>query len=140
MYLLDTNVISEFKRASTGKADLNVLAWESKVATGALYLSVITVMELEIGILGIERRDQRQGMRLRRWLEQSILPAFEGRILQVDSAIALRCALLHVPDRRGELDSLIAATALVHNMTVVTRNIRDFERTGVQLLNPWLPL
>lgn len=74
---------------------------------------------------------------MRSWLDGQVLTAFEGRILSVDGAVAVRCARLHVPDPRSERDALIAATALVHGMTVVTRNTADFETTGVALLNPW---
>jgi predicted nucleic acid-binding protein len=94
-------------------------------------------MELELGILTIERKDATQGAMLRSWLEQHVLPEFSGRTLPVDTAVALRCARLHVPDKRGERDALIAATALVHGMTVVTRNVADFKPTGVTLINPW---
>jgi predicted nucleic acid-binding protein len=140
MYLLDTNAISELDKATRGKADPNVLAWASRVHSGSLYLSVITVLELEMGVASVERRDRVQGMRLRIRLEQWVLTAFDGRILNVDIPTARRCALLHIPDRKSKFDSLIAATALVHDMTVVTRNVKDFERTGVKLINPWLPI
>lgn len=104
-----------------------------------LFVSSITLMELELGILSFERRDALQGAVLRSWFEQHVLPEFSGRTLAVDTAVALRCARLHVPDKRGERDALIAATALVHGMTVVTRNVPDFEPTGVQIINPWKP-
>ena len=138
MYLLDTNVVSELRRAKTGKADWNVLAWAEGVSASRLFLSVISVLELEIGILLIERRDSHQGALLRSWMEEHVLPAFDGRILAIDTAVAQRCAALHVPDPRSDRDALIAATALVHGMTVVTRNTADFEETGVALVNPWL--
>lgn len=103
-------------------------------------VSTITVMELEHGVLSIERKDAAQGAILRAWLEQLVLPEFAGRTLPIDATVVLRCARLHVPDRRGERDALIAATALVHGMTVVTRNTGDFQATGVPLLNPWAPV
>ncbi len=137
MFLLDTNVISELRKAGDGKADANVTAWLSSVDAGTLYLSAMTLMELELGILRIERRDVAQGARLRAWMTHHVLPEFQDRTLPVDAAVALRCASLHVPDPRAERDALIAATALVHGMTVVTRNLGDFEATGVPLLNPW---
>ncbi len=137
MFLLDTNVISELRKAGDGKADANVTAWLSSVDAGTLYLSAMTLMELELGILRIERRDAAQGTRLRAWMTHHVLPEFQDRTLPVDAAVALRCASLHVPDPRAERDALIAATALVHGMTVVTRNLGDFEATGVPLLNPW---
>ena len=137
MFLLDTNVISELRKAGDGKADANVVTWLSSVDATTVYLSAITLMEIELGILRIERRDPAQGARLRAWMDQHILPEFADRTLPVDTAVALRCALLHVPDPRPERDAFIAATALAHGMTVVTRNIADFAPTGVPLLNPW---
>ena len=137
MYLLDTNVLSELRKAGDGKADANVTTWLSGVDAGTLYVSAMTLMEIELGILLIERRDVAQGARLRTWMTHHVLPEFQDRTLAVDTAVALRCASLHVPDPRAERDALIAATALVHGMTVVTRNFGDFEATGVPLLNPW---
>ena len=107
------------------------------VPATALFLSAMTIIELEIGVLRIERRDPSQGAILRRWLDDHVLPAFAGRILAVDTAVAQRCASLHVPDPRPDRDALIAATALVHGLTVVTRNVGDFEPTSVRTLNPW---
>jgi len=137
MYLLDTNVVSELRKAKAGKADKNVIAWATNVSADSLFLSVITILELEIGIQLVERRDPTQGTLLRAWLEGQVLLAFSGRILPVDVPVAQRCAKLHVPDPRSDRDALIAATALVHGMTVITRNIADFQATGVELLNPW---
>jgi len=137
MYLLDTNVVSELRKAKSGKADKNVEAWANSVSASSLYLSVITVLELETGILLVERRDNAQGAILRSWLNTHVLPAFSDRILVVDTAIAQRCAKLHVPDPRSDRDAIVAATALVHGMTVVTRNVDDFKATGVEIINPW---
>lgn len=137
MYLLDTNVVSELRKIRAGKADRNVAAWADSVDATELYLSVITVQELEIGVQLMERRDPTQGALFRAWLNSHVLPAFAGRILPVDSAVALRSAALHVPAPRPVRDGLIAATALVHGMTVVTRNVADFEPTGVPTVNPW---
>lgn len=137
MYLLDTNVVSELRKAKSGKANKKVTAWAKSVSAESLFLSAITILELETGILLIERRDATQGALLRAWLDGHVLPAFSGRILAVDVAVAQRCAKLHVPDPRADRDALIAATALVHGMTVVTRNVADFEAAGVELLNPW---
>lgn len=137
MYLLDTNVVSELRKAKAGKADKNVKAWADSVSATSLFLSTITILELETGILLIERRDPTQGAVLRTWLDTHVLPAFSGRILAIDVAVAQRCAKLHMPDPQAYRDSLIAATALVHGMTVVTRNIADFEPTGVEIFNPW---
>lgn len=140
MYLLDTNVVSELRKIRAGKADKNVASWADSVDAADLYLSAITVQELEIGVLLAERRDPAQGAVFRAWLNQHVLPVFADRILAVDTAVALRGARLHVPDPRPVRDGLIAATALVHGMTVVTRNIADFEPTGVQTFNPWSAL
>jgi len=125
------------RKAKGGKADKNVTAWAESVSAASLFLSAITILELETGILLIERRDPGQGTILRAWLDGHVLPAFEGRILAVDIAVAQRCARLNVPDPRPHRDALIAATALVHGMTVVTRNVADFEPTGVEIFNPW---
>lgn len=136
-FLLDTNVVSELRRAKSGKADANVVAWAAALDPAVLFLSVVTALELERGVLLAERRDAAQGASLRRWLEDQVLPAFDGRILPVDASIARRCAALHVPDPRSERDALITATALVAGLTVVTRNVADFEGTGARLVNPW---
>jgi predicted nucleic acid-binding protein len=137
MYLLDTNVISELRKIRLGKADLNVATWADSIEATDLFLSVITLQELEIGVLLAERRDSTQGAVFRSWLNGHVIPAFSGRILVVDAAVAQRSAKLHVPDLRPVRDGLIAATALIHGMTVVTRNVADFEPTGVLTLNPW---
>jgi hypothetical protein len=137
MFLLDTNVVSELRKIRLGKADGHVAHWADSVDATDLYLSVITIQELEIGVLLAERRDPSQGAVFRAWLNAHVLPAFTGRILVVDTAVAQRSARLHVPDPRSFRDALIAATALVHGMTVVTRNLADFEPTGVSILNPW---
>ncbi len=140
MFVLDTNVLSELRKARLCRADVNVVAWAESVDAADLFISAITVMELELGVLSMERKDAAQGALLRAWLEQQVLPEFSGRTLPVDTAVAQRCARLHVPDRRGERDALIAATAMVHGMTVATRNVADFEPTGVTLVDPWKPL
>ncbi|MBN6150267.1 type II toxin-antitoxin system VapC family toxin [Xanthomonas sp. AmX2] len=140
MYVLDTNVLSELRKVRLGRADTNVAAWAESVDAADLFISAITVMELEVGVLSIERKDATQGAMLRSWLEQHVLPEFSGRTLPIDTAVAQRCARLHVPDKRGERDALIAATALVHGMAVVTRNVSDFEPTGVPVVNAWEPL
>ncbi|MFL1490583.1 type II toxin-antitoxin system VapC family toxin [Pseudomonas antarctica] len=134
MYLLDTNVISELRKP---QADANVVAWAKSVIALRMFISAITLKELETLVLRMERKDPAQGKVLRTWLKRHVLPAFEARILPVDAAVALRCAHLHVPDQANERDALIAATALVHGLTVVTRNVSDFKSSGVPLLNPW---
>ena len=137
MFLLDTNVVSELRKVGSGKADARVVAWAQSVETASLYLSAISLLELELGVLQVERRDAAQGAMLRAWLDSQVAPAFAGRILAVDAHVARRCARLHVPDPRAERDALIAATALTHGMTVVTRNTADFDATGVAVLDPW---
>src|SRR5882757_7341299 len=135
MFLLDTNVISELRRPE--RANRNVVAWAGSIPAAGFFLSSISILEIEIGTLQLGRKDPTQGALLRAWIDEQILPRFEGRILPVDTSVAQRCASLHVPDPRSERDALIAATALVHSLTVVTRNTADFEPTGVALLNPW---
>lgn len=137
MFVLDTNVVSELRKAKAGRADARVTAWAASVPTLALFLSAITILELETGALLVARRDPAQGTLLRAWLDRHVLPAFAGRVLALDTAVAQRCARLHIPDRRADRDALIAATALVHGMTVVTRNVADFAPTGAPLLDPW---
>lgn len=138
MFVLDTNVVSELRKVRSGKADPNVSAWAGRVDASSLFVSAMTILELEMGVLQIERRDATQGILLRTWLSRHVLPEFSGRVLPIDTAVAQRCARLHVPDPRAERDALIAATALVHGMTVVTRNVADFEPTGVPTFNPWV--
>jgi hypothetical protein len=138
MFLLDTNVVSELRKARAGKADRNVAAWAAGVPVANLFLSVITIRELEIGTLLVERRDPSQGAILRTWLDEHVLPGFAERILPVDAVVARRSAALHVPDPRPVRDAFIAATALVHRMTVVTRNTADFKPTGAKAIDPWL--
>ncbi|AAO55517.1 MULTISPECIES: type II toxin-antitoxin system VapC family toxin [Pseudomonas syringae group] len=135
MFLLDTNVVSELRKRN---ADANVLRWSRTQMASSLFISSITILELETGILRVERRDPTQGAALRMWLDHHVLKAFAGRILPIDTQVAKRCAQLHVPDPRSECDALIAATALVHGMTVVTRNTADFKSSGAALLNPWI--
>ena len=137
MYLLDTNVVSELRKVGVGRADPKVAQWAQSVETASLFVSVITIQELEIGIQLAMRRDSTQGELLRQWMNQHVLPAFEGRVLSVDLAVVQRSAALHVPNPRPVRDGLIAATALVHGLTVVTRNLADFQPCGVTLINPW---
>ena len=137
MYILDTNVVSELRKAK--KTNQNVKKWAQPLPPASLYISVISVLELEIGILLIERRDKDQGAILRAWMDKHVLPTFSGRILTIDTAVAQRCAAFHVPNPRADRDALIAATALVHGLTVATRNVTDFEGMGVVVVNPWEP-
>ena len=138
MYLLDTNVISALRRPE--KADPLLREWAARVPVSRFYLSVISILEIEHGLLLKLRKDKKQGALLRAWVDNEVLPRFEGRILSINVDIALQCAKLHVPDPQPERDALIAATALVHKLTVVTRNENDFVPMGVQVINPWVKI
>jgi len=133
MYLLDTNAISELRRPD--KANAGLLAWAVGAAPVDQFISAITLFEIELGAVQAGRKDAAKASVLRAWIDHQVVPGFRGRILPVDAAVVQRCAALHVPD--PQRDSLIAATALVHRLIVVTHNVRDFEPMGVQLLNPW---
>ena len=135
MYLLDTNIISETRRPDRTNPALK--AWLAKQAQSGLYTSAVVMMELERGVLGMERKDKAQGAVLRRWLDNIIKPAFSGRILPADADTATVCAALHIPDKAPENDAWIAATAKQHGLTLATRNIKDFEHSGVKLINPF---
>lgn len=135
-YLLDTNVISELRKPP-GRAALKVRIWAQDQPTSELSINVITVMEVEIGVARLERRDSRQGDVVRKWLERDLLAAFATRIWPIDLNVVQRAAAMHVPDPRPERDVLIAATALTLSLVVVTRNTSDFQPLGVELLNPW---
>ena len=135
MYLLDTNVISETRRPA--RMHRNVRAWLEQTSPESLYTSVIVMMELERGVLGMERKDPAQGAILREWLEQVIKPAFNGRILLIDEATAGICARLHIPDRAPENDSWIAATAKQYGLTLATRNVKDMRHAGIKLFDPF---
>lgn len=135
MFLLDTNVLSELRRPE--RLDPKVAAWAKSVDPSDLFLSAITILEIELGALLIGRRDAQQGSELRGWIDNRVLPAFAGRILPVDTQVAQLCARLHVPDRRPERDALIGAVARAHRLKLVTRNTKDFASMGLELVNPW---
>lgn len=138
MFVLDTNVVSELRKVRGGKANPGVATWAEQVPSSVLFISAVTIHELEHGVLLMERSDPNQGALLRAWLDQSVTAAFKSRVLVVDERVARRAAALHVPDPAPFRDALIGATALVHDMTVVTRNVKDFERfEGLDVLNPW---
>ncbi len=138
MFVLDTNTVTELRKVRSGKANPGVAAWAEKVPSVELFISAITIQELEHGVLLMERSDPTQGAMLRTWLDQSVTAAFKNRVIAVDERVARSAAALHVPDPAPFRDALIGATALVHEMTVVTRDLKDFRRFhGVDVLNPW---
>lgn len=138
MYLLDTNVVSELRKVKSGRADAGVAAWAAQTPSAEMFVSAITIHELEHGVLLLERSDPDQGAVLRAWLDRSVTAAFADRVLAVDEPAARRAALLHVPDPAPFRDALIGGTALRHGMTVVTRDLKDFTRfEGLDVLNPW---
>lgn len=138
MFVLDTNIVSELRKVRSGRANQGVAAWAEQVSSSQLFISVITIQELEHGVLLMERSDPAQGALLRDWLDRSVVAAFKSRVLPVDERVARRAAALHVPDPAPFRDALIGATALVSDMTVVTRDLKDFQRFGdLRVINPW---
>lgn len=137
MFILDTNVVSELRKRN--RANRAVIEWATSIDTALFYISSVVVFEIRLGALLIDRRDPVQGALMLKWIEKDIISRFEGRIFPVDTEVAKRAAELHVPNPRQDRDAFIAATALVHDMTVVTRNERDFAGTGVRVMNPWPP-
>ncbi|RRJ88655.1 type II toxin-antitoxin system VapC family toxin [Gulosibacter macacae] len=135
-YLLDTNVVSELRK-SEQRADAGVRTWVAERNPSDLGISVITVLEIELGISRLARRDAAQAKRIQAWLESHLLDVFDGRIIPVDISVARHAARLHVPDPRPERDALIAATALSRGLVVVTRNVADFNPMDVAVINPW---
>ena len=138
MFLLDTNVVSELRKVGSNRVDSQVEKWAKSTPGEQTFISVITVFELERSVLLKEQRDQLQGSILRKWLNDHVLINYAERIIPVSIGIAQRCALLHAPDPMPAYDAMIAATALEHGLTLVTRNTGDFDRMGVKLLNPWI--
>src|SRR5712671_6025317 len=132
--LLDTNVLDELRRARSGNQ--NVIAWVDSIPRNLQFISVITLLEVEKGVLAKERQDPAQGAKLRIWIDGIVRPNFSGRTLPVTETVALLCAHLHVPDKRPDRDALIAATALVHGLTVVTRHVSDFSSISLAVFNP----
>jgi predicted nucleic acid-binding protein len=137
MFILDTNVVSELRKG--GKADRNVVQWSATQEPETQFLSAITVFEIEIGILKLAAKDERGSTLLSNWLRNSLLAHFENRILPLDHACALHFAHLMHPRTRPYRDAMIAATAMAHGCTIVTRNIRDFQDLPLPLIDPWKP-
>jgi predicted nucleic acid-binding protein len=134
-FLVDTNVFSEMRKGSY--ANPGVQAWTTAVDTADLAMSVITLKEIEYGVVSVSSSDPAKSLRLRAWLDHYLLPRVSDRILPITINIARECALLEVPGPYSLADALIASTAIVHDLTVVTRNVRHFAHTGAALLNPW---
>ena len=136
MLLLDTNVVSELRKVRNGRASSSFIAWEATVRSTELMISVITIQELETGVLRLERSNPRQAQVLRDWLMDYVIVEFRNRTLPITTEIARRSALLLIDDG-SYTDALIAATAYVHGLTVATRNVKHFANTGVRVINPW---
>lgn len=137
MFVLDTNVVSELRKVRAGRANPGVAAWASSVSPAQMFLSAITIQELEHGVLA-ERADPSKGTVLRRWLDDSVATAFRTRVLAIDEIVTRRAAGLHLPDPAPSRDALIGATALVHRMTAITRHVKDYERfDDLAVTNPW---
>lgn len=137
MYILDTNVISEIRKAKSNRADNNVIAWANSTPSSEMFVSAITILELEMGVLAMQRKDPEQGNILRAWLDNHVMIAFADRILPFDTAVAQRCAKLHIPNPKSDRDAMIGATALTHGMRLVTRNVADFQWMNLNIINPW---
>lgn len=135
MHLLDTEVVYALREARSGRADAALTAWASGTARASLFVSALTLLELEAAIARAERKDKTQGPALREWLDTRVVRAFEGRILPIDAAVARRRASVPLADSR---DALLAATALEHGMTLATRDLAAFAKVPrLKLLNPW---
>ncbi|HEX5761098.1 MAG TPA: type II toxin-antitoxin system VapC family toxin [Thermoanaerobaculia bacterium] len=133
-YLVDTNVLSEARKSR--RCDPGVASWFSAVPATEIYVSALTAGEIRKGVEARRRRDELAARALERWLEE-LMTTYADRILPVDEEVADRWGRLNVPDALPPIDGLLAATASVHGLTLVTRNVRHVERTGVALLNPF---
>ena len=136
-YLLDTNVLSEYRKVEKGTANPNFVKWQQHILLHQLYLSSITVMEINIGILRLARKDKKQAFILKNWFENKVLPNFKQQIFSFDLTTAIICSELHIPDPRPERDTMIASTALQHNLVLVTRNVKDFNIPNLSIINPF---
>ena len=135
MYLLDTNVVSEFRKIHKGKGNQNVSNWAKQIAPDSTFINEIVLIELHIGILLKQRKDPKQAKMLQDWYDDWVLPTFKHRILALGSTDI--CASLHVPNPRPQHDALIASTAIAHDLILVTRNLSDFHHMNVKLFNPF---
>lgn len=135
MYLLDTNIISATRRRMPDNA--SVFEWLATVDNTLIYTNAIVMMELERGILSMERKDKQQGKILRLWFEDTVKPSFAERILSITDKTAQICAKIHIPDHAPENDAWIASTAIEHRLILVTRNVADFKKIAVKLFNPF---
>jgi predicted nucleic acid-binding protein len=135
LFLLDTNVVSELRKAA--RCDARVAAWQAAQNPQACFLSAITLLEIRLGIELARKRDRKQAEVWEAWLEQRVKPGFAGRILPVDHKVAEMCGRMHAERPGSFRDGLILATAVVHEVTVVTRNVKDFSGSGVRVINPW---
>ena len=137
MLFLDTNVVSEIRLVSSGKANLRFTEWVKQMDTRHCWTSAVVLMELERGILRMERKDPVQGDNLRYWFNTTVRSLFENRVLKIDRTTAQICAKLHVPNMRSENDAWIAASCIQHNLPLVTRNVMDFQNLDIELINPF---
>jgi toxin FitB len=134
-YLLDTNVVSEMRRR--GAMHPKTAAWLGSIAPAQLYISSITIFEIERGVEKVALRDAKRGTELSTWLRRQVLPAFDGRVLTLDAEAALHAARLHAGRARLDADRLVAAIALAHAKVIVTRNVKDFAGLGVMVVDPF---
>ena len=137
MYLLDTNIIFELKKLDSGKIHPQVQRWAYSINLMQTKISVVSITEIRTGILSLARKEQAQAASLDNWFTNRLLPAYRTRTLSVDTEVALICAQLHIPTKRPINDAYIAATAIAHNLTPVTRNVRDFQGLPLMLENPF---
>lgn len=140
MHLLDTDVVFELRNAKAGATDPGLSAWATRAARSSLFVSALTLLELEAAVARAERKDKgpkgkNGGAALRDWLDNRVAPAFEGRILAIDAAVVRRRGHLPLADSR---DALLAATALEHGLTLATRDIAAFSKVPrLKVFNPW---